>query len=129
MRLPVPVSALLVSLLVLSASAQAPPPPTSDPLHRPLDEILDLNVRDGLVYYRALQAQRGRLDRYAASLNVAPATYESWPREARMAFWLNAYNTFVLQSVVDRYPIRGRSAEYPSSSIMQIPGVFETARH
>ena len=129
MRLPVSVSALLVSLLVLSPSAQAPPPPSSDPLHRPLDEILDLNVRDGLVYYRALQSQRGRLDRYAASLNVAPATYESWPREARMAFWLNAYNTFVLQSVIDRYPIRGRSAEYPSSSIMQIPGVFENARH
>jgi hypothetical protein len=129
MRLRVSVSALLVSLVVLSLSAQAPLPPTGDPLHRPLDEILDLNVRDGLVYYRALQSQRGKLDRYAASLNVAPATYESWGREARMAFWVNAYNTFVLQSVVNRYPIQGRSAQYPSSSIMQIPGVFETARH
>jgi hypothetical protein len=129
MRLPVSVSALLVSSLVLVPSAQAPLPPTGDPLHRPLDEILDLNVRDGLVYYRALQSQRGKLDRYAASLNVAPATYESWRREARMAFWVNAYNAFVLQSVIARYPIHGRSAQYPSSSIMQIPGVFETARH
>jgi len=129
MRFLVPVTALFVSLAVLAPSAQTPPPSTSDPLHQPLDEILDLNVRDGLVYYRALQGQRARLDRYATSLNVAPATYESWPREARIAFWLNAYNTFVLQSVIDRYPIRGRGTEYPASSIMQIPGVFESARH
>ena len=128
MRLLVPITALLVALLVPAPSAQTPPS-SSEPLHQPLDEILDLNVRDGLVYYRALQSQRARLDRYAASLNVAPATYESWSREARMAFWLNAYNTFVLQSVIDRYPIRARSAEYPPSSIMQIPGVFESARH
>ncbi len=128
MRLLVPITALLVALLVPAPSAQTPPS-SSEPLHRPLDEMLDLNVRDGLVYYRALQSQRARLDRYAASLNVAPATYESWSREARMAFWLNAYNTFVLQSVIDRYPIRARSAEYPPSSIMQIPGVFESARH
>jgi Protein of unknown function, DUF547 len=108
-----------------------PPLPTegSDPLHRPLDEILDLNVRDGLVYYRALDSSRGKLDRYAASLNVPAATYQAWSREAKMAFWLNAYNAFVLQTVVNHYPIRGKSAEYPESSIMQISGAFESARH
>ena len=108
-----------------------PPLPTegSDPLHRPLDEILDLNVRDGLVYYRALDSGRGKLDRYAASLNVPAATYDAWSRDAKMAFWLNAYNTFVLQTVVNRYPIRGKSTDYPESSIMQISGAFESARH
>jgi hypothetical protein len=111
--------------------AQPPPPPGegADPLHRPLDEILDLNVRDGLVYYRTLRSQRGRLDRYAASLNVPAARYEAWSREAKLAFWINAYNTFVLQTVIDHYPIRGRSAEYPESSIRQIPGAFDRMRH
>ena len=28
--------------------AQLPPPPAADPFHRPLDQILDVNVRDGL---------------------------------------------------------------------------------
>jgi hypothetical protein len=110
--------------------AQQPPPaPGSDPLHRPLDQILDLNVRDGLVYYRALQSGRGALDRYVASLNVPAATYETWPREAKMAFWVNAYNAFVLQTVVGRYPIRGTSSAYPASSIRQIPGAFDQAKH
>ena len=102
---------------------------TTDVLHRPFDQILDLNVRDGLVYYRALKSDRGRLDRYAASLNVPAATYDGWSREEKMAFWVNAYNVFVLQTVVDRYPIRGASPAYPPDSIRQIPGAFESLRH
>jgi hypothetical protein len=98
-------------------------------LHRPLDQLLDLNVRDGLVYYRALRSDRGRLDRYAASLNVPAATYAAWERDHKMAFWLNAYNAFVLQTVIDHYPIRGQTAGYPANSVRQIPGAFDQIRH
>src|SRR3954470_3735973 len=101
----------------------------ADALHRPLDQILDVNVRDGLVYYRALRASRAGLDRYAASLNVPAATYQAWPREQQMAFWLNAYNAFVLQTVIERYPIDGSSKAYPSNSVRQIPGAFEQMKH
>ena len=102
---------------------------TVETLHRPLDQILDLYVRDGLVYYKALQSERMRLDRYASSLNVPEATYAGWSREQQMAFWINAYNVFTLQTVINRYPIRGKSPEYPASSIRQIPGAFETIKH
>jgi hypothetical protein len=98
-------------------------------LHRPLDQILDLNVRDGLVYYRALRSERGRLDRYIASLNVPAATYDGWSTERRMAFWLNAYNAFVLQTVIENYPIQGSSKSYPPNSIRQVPGAFERIKH
>jgi hypothetical protein len=108
------------------SSAQDAPSPN---LHRPLDQILDLNVRDGLVYYRALKAERGRLDRYAASLNVPAATYAAWDRQHKMAFWVNAYNAFVLQTVIDHYPIRGSAAAYPINSIRQIPGAFDKTPH
>ncbi|HEU4935910.1 MAG TPA: DUF547 domain-containing protein [Vicinamibacterales bacterium] len=119
--------------------AVAPPPSqvrafaaqggTGDALHRAFDQILELNVRDGLVYYRALRASRGALDRYAASLNVPAATYQSWSREQQMAFWLNAYNAFVLQTVVDHYPLNGGSKAYPSNSVRQVPGAFEQLKH
>ena len=127
--LPSILSLIVVCWLVLGGLAQAPDVAADERLHRPLDEILDFHVRDGLVYYRALQSDRGRLDRYVASLDVSAATYEAWSAEARMAFWVNAYNTFVLQTVVSRYPIRGRSADYPASSIRQIPGAFDAIRH
>jgi hypothetical protein len=99
--------------------------PAVDPLHAPLEEVLDLNVRDGLVYYRALQGQRGRLDRYIASLNVPAPAFDAWDRDRRAALWLNAYNALVLRTVIDHYPIRGRSGAYPSNSIRQIPGAFD----
>ena len=58
------------------------PAPGSDPLHVPFDQILDINVRDGLVYYRALKSERGRLDRYVASLNVAVSDLRGLVAEA-----------------------------------------------
>jgi hypothetical protein len=121
---------LAISCASFAHTAGQPPPPSgTDPFHRVLDQILDINVRDGLVYYRALRGERGRLDRYAASLNVPAATYESWSREQQMAFWVNAYNVFVLQTVISNYPIKGRSAEYPATSIRQIPGAFDRIPH
>jgi hypothetical protein len=60
---------------------------------------------------------------------VPGTTYEGWSREQKLAFWLNAYNAFVLETVLDNYPIRGRSATHPAASIRQIPGAFEQAKH
>ena len=117
---------VLISALASTPGAQSAP---ADALHRPFDEILDVQVRDGLVYYRALRSERARLDRYVASLDVPPNIYDAWSRDEKAAFWLNAYNAFVLQTVVDRYPIRGKSSAYPASSIRQIPGAFERHPH
>jgi hypothetical protein len=107
----------IVLVAALPAAQQFEPAPGADPLHRPLDQILDVNVRDGLVYYRALKSDRGRLDRYVASLNVTPAAYQGWSKGQQMAFWVNAYNAFVLKTVVDHYPLKG--------TIKQVPGAFD----
>jgi hypothetical protein len=125
-------AAPLAAVLASGGAAHSWQPSPSDDvpaLHRSYDRLLDVNVRDGLVYYNALRSERGRLDRYVASLNVAPATFARWPREEQIAFWLNAYNAIVLQTVVNHYPIRGKSPAYPPSSIRQIPGAFERAPH
>ena len=111
---------LLVGCFLVTSSLTAQqftPAPGAELLHRPLDQILDVNVRDGLVYYRALKGERGRLDRYVASLNVTPATYQGWSKAQQMAFWVNAYNAFVLQTVINHYPLKG--------TIAQIPGAFD----
>jgi hypothetical protein len=120
----------IVVLIALGAGVVVQSQSADVPLfHRPFDQLLDVNVRDGLVYYRALRGERGRLDRYVASLNVPAATYQGWSRDEKVAFWLNGYNAIVLQTVVNHYPIRGKSSQYPQSSIRQIPGAFETAKH
>src|SRR5437588_9604018 len=71
------------------------------------DTILDLYVRDGFVYYRALKLERGKLDGFVASL--ATASIDAASKEEQIAFWINAYNAFVLRTIVDSYPIAQRS--------------------
>ena len=117
------------TLAVLVVALVAQTAPGVELMHRPLDQMLEVYVRDGLVYYQALKTERARLDRYITSLNVSPETYARWTREHQMAFWVNAYNVFVLRTVIDNYPIRGRSEAYPGSSIRQIPGAFERTKH
>ena len=117
-------ASLVACLLVAGLKAQDPPPPSVDALHRTFDTVLDIYVRDGLVYYQALKQERPRFDRYVASLAGAPLP-ESADRNQKLAFWLNAYNAFVLQTVIDNYPIQRRSTSFPSGSIRQIPWAFE----
>jgi hypothetical protein len=91
------------------------------------DDILDLYVRDGEVYYRALKSDRAKLDTF---LNrTAAADPGSMSRDEQVAFWINAYNAFVLRTVIDHYPIAGHSAAYPQKSVRQIPGAFERLSH
>ena len=121
---------LIAVLTVAGAAAQEPAAVVVDPIHRTFDQILDIYVRDGLVYYRALKSERGTLDRYVQSLaDTSAETIGSWPRERQLAFWINAYNALVLRTVIDHYPIRGKAPEYPPVSIRQIPGAFERRTH
>ncbi len=115
---------LIACALVASPRAQSRLP---DAQRKAFDELLDLNVRDGFVYYRALKAERGRLDAFVNAL--ATVSVDSASREERIAFWLNAYNAIVLQTVVDHYPIAQVSRAYPARSIRQIPGAFERNTH
>jgi hypothetical protein len=125
-------TAAVVVLATVGVAAQNyAPSPDLEALHVPFDALLDLHVRDGLVYYKALQADRGRLSRYIQSLN-APAVasdYPRWSDDQKKAFWLNAYNALVMQTVVNNYPIRGAAKGYPSNSVRQIPGAFEKTAH
>jgi hypothetical protein len=120
---------LVVWALVLGfATAGAGAQDSTDAARRGnLDQVLDLYVRDGLVYYRALKGDRRRLDSYVSGLGSASLASAS--RDAQIAFWLNAYNALVLRTVIDHYPTPRRSSEYPAASIRQVPGAFETIRH
>ena len=122
-------AALLVLALSLGALAQDTPSKV-DALYRPLDQLLDIYVRDGFVYYNALKIERGGLDRFVASLDGPAAVAQAKGTSAQQrAFWINAYNAIVLRTVIDNYPIRGKSSAYPAGSIRQISGAFERLTH
>ena len=122
---------LLISIALAMVCAAAPSIAQEDPAgaarRKTFDEFLDLYVRDGYVYYRALKSERSRFDSYVNSL--ADVEVGSLPRDDQLAFWLNAYNALVLRTVIDHYPIQGRSPDYPAKSLRQIPGAFERLAH
>ncbi|HUR19744.1 MAG TPA: DUF547 domain-containing protein [Vicinamibacterales bacterium] len=97
--------------------------------HTALDRILDVYVRDGYVYYKALKASRAPLDQYVTSLDVAPDVLARMTENERRAFWINAYNAIVLRTVINAYPIQGKAAAYPASSVGQLPGAFDKIKH
>lgn len=118
-------AAVVVSAAVTLGARQGDPTDR----HTPLDRILDVYVRDGYVYYKALKASRVPLDQYVTALDVAPEQLARMTENDRRAFWLNAYNALVLRSVINAYPIRGTATTYPAVSIGQVPGVFDKVKH
>ena len=118
---------IAVLVLLVAAAPRAQESSIDAAKRNTLDEILDTYVRDGYVYYRALRAERGKLDRYVNQ--IASVDLNRLSRDEKMAFWLNAYNALVLRTVVDHYPIQRRSGQYPEHSIRQIPGAFERLPH
>ena len=113
--------------LVLLAAPHAQESANDAVRRKALDQVLDLYVRGGDVYYRALKSDRARLDGYVNQL--ATASVDALSRDEQIAFWLNAYDALVLKTVIDHYPIQARSADYPAKSIRQIPGAFERVTH
>jgi hypothetical protein len=120
------VASIAIAALLIGASA-AQESVADAARRKSLDQLLDLYVRNGDVYYRALKSDRGKLDGYINL--IAAVSAEKMSREEQIAFWLNAYNALVLRTVIDHYPIAGRAPEYPPKSIRQIPGAFERLQH
>jgi hypothetical protein len=78
--------------------------------HEVLDGVLRKVVDDrGRVDYKALAADRGPLERYlwAVSEHSPHSHPELFPSEAdKLAYWINAYNAYVLYAVTERPTMR-----------------------
>lgn len=96
------------------------------------DALLRAHVDSGgYVDYPELLANRAHLDRFIASMGtVTDAEYAAWTEPEQLAFWINAYNAITLQYILDNYPIQKggfiSGLRYPSNSIRQIEGVWDT---
>ncbi|MDJ0902520.1 MAG: DUF547 domain-containing protein [Xenococcus sp. MO_188.B8] len=72
----------------------------------------------GLVDYQQLQANRQQLDQFNQSLaTIKTETYNNWSEREQLAFLINAYNSFTLQSIIDQNPLK--------KSIIDIPRVWK----
>lgn len=126
-----------VSLVMALAMAVTPAMGHAQSLPSPdaFTEVLEAVVERPLVDYAELVERKDALDGYIRSLGaVDPATLEAADRDARLAFWINAYNACMLKLVAEHYPIRGSGGFFssirntlagrPDNSVWQIDDVF-----
>ncbi|MBN1804173.1 MAG: DUF547 domain-containing protein [Sedimentisphaerales bacterium] len=93
-------------------------------------EIFTAYVNEqGLVDYGKLHHHRLELSAILARVAMLERTrYESWSRNEKIAFWINTYNTRLLDIIIRNYPIessRFRRLWWPPDSIRHIPPLGE----
>jgi Protein of unknown function, DUF547 len=116
-------SLVLLTIMILwvcapiQASAQ-----TNQPDQSALTNLLSHHVNAaGWVDYAGLRQERPALESYLDTLrNVDPAKLPS--DAARLAFWINAYNAFTLNDVLE-------SVEGKSDSVKKVDGFFDKKMH
>ncbi len=74
--------------------------------HAEWNEFLKEHVKDGRVAYRAIKENPASLSHYLDSIAATSReTLETASPHQRLAFWINAYNAYTIELVVDHYPI------------------------
>lgn len=78
-----------------------------DHAHGAWTRQLERFVHDGRVDYASWGRDgRAELTSYVRSLeSVEPAQYATWSREQRLAFWIDAYNAYMVVQILDHYPL------------------------
>ncbi|MDA9970442.1 DUF547 domain-containing protein [Flavobacteriaceae bacterium] len=90
---------LIYSLLLCFCTAGAQ---TID--HSKWTEILQFYVAEnGNVNYKGLQKNRKSLNAYLNNL-AQNAPEENWSKAEKMAYWINAYNAYTIQLILNNYP-------------------------
>lgn len=98
---------LLFALLALAGAGSAQAPSSSAPpnLHDAWNALLAKYVsKTGNVNYRKFDRDQAALDAYLRQLSDNPPA-ETWTRAEKMAYWINVYNAFTIDLILDNYPL------------------------
>ncbi|MGA2071659.1 MAG: DUF547 domain-containing protein [Sedimentisphaerales bacterium] len=85
--------------------------------------------RDGMVDYKTLSRKKlelaSLLDKFRG---VNRSDYNSWSKDDKLAFWINAYNLELIKIIVENYPIESNRMLrlfWPPNSIKHIKGIWD----
>ena len=113
---------IIALLLFQSCQSGVPSESGSMPMnHQQWDVLLHENVDvDGNVNYKGFAKDSLQLKSYLGALVAHPPDADAWSKEEQLAYWINAYNAFTIQLILEHYPLK--SIKDIGSSI-QIPFV------
>lgn len=74
--------------------------------HTPWNTLLNNHVSDkGNVNYKAFKKDEKALTSYLTTLSQNHPD-KTWSRNATLAYWINAYNAFTVQLILDNFPVK-----------------------
>jgi len=79
----------------------------SEPIHHYIfTEVLKGNIdENGMVNYNGVFEKKDKLDEYLSLLSSHHPNI-SWTKKEQKAYWINAYNAFTIQLVLNNYPLK-----------------------
>ncbi|MFK7905591.1 MAG: DUF547 domain-containing protein [Chitinophagales bacterium] len=98
---------IISTLLIVSCSPKYKIASKSEPItHEIWDSLLKKHITDeGLVNYKGFQEDRKKLDTYLQKLSVHHPNDKNWSQKEQLVYWMNAYNAFTIQLILDHYPL------------------------
>ena len=101
---------VLFSMPLLSCQAGVPVEAKTiqePPSHAIWTSLLQEHVQpDGLVDYKGFIKDRQQLNAYLTLLQAGVPDPDTWTKEERLAYWINAYNAFTVKLIIDNYPLK-----------------------
>jgi hypothetical protein len=74
--------------------------------HTIWNDLLNKHVSEkGNVNYKGFKSDYSILKNYLISLSEKTPD-DTWSKEDKLAYWINAYNAYTVQLIVDRYPLK-----------------------
>jgi len=75
------------------------------PDHKIWNDLLNNYVDDnGLVDYQGFASDRKKLQSYLEDLTANPPDKNTWTQEEQIAYWINAYNAFTVELILEYKP-------------------------
>jgi len=100
---------ILFVMAVLISCRVSPPDQEGStfPGHSIWSNLLKKHVREsGLVDYQGFMKDREQLEQYLSILSNHPPDEAAWSREEQIAYWINVYNAYTIDLILDHYPVQ-----------------------
>lgn len=90
------------------------------PSNKIWDEILKKNVNaEGWVDYKNILKDKVHFQEYLDELSNNPPE-DSWSKDDKEAYWINAYNAFTVKLIIDHYPVKSIKDIGPKHQIVYL---------
>ncbi len=98
--------AVLTVFMMVSCGTSAPTSKSAPIEHAIWDRLLKKHVDNaGLVDYKGFKKDEAQLKKYLDLLS-SNAPGSKWSKDEKLAYWINAYNAYTVQLILDHYPLK-----------------------